>query len=413
MKGAGTRFEFLSAAGFGRGWKRQAALVRFALGSVRRRAGRTTALGVALGLLTFALASVLFLTEALRREFRLAAAALPDLTVQALAAGRPALIREQELAGLGSIPGVMEVRSRVWGYYFVPTLSGNFTVVGLDPREPSAARDLSVVSTVGRMPRPDGSGEVVMGQTLAAFLGLEVGEAVTLPVGGAMKRLELVGLFRSEVALWTCDVILMTEADARAFLQIPAGWATDGAIRLSTPDEATVVARKIVERWPSARVVDRQLMTRTYDLTFDTRGGMLGAMLLPALTAFLVLAWDRLTGVGPGERREIGVLKAVGWRTSDVLIARLWENAVIALYGAGLGVLAAYAYVFYARAPGLGDALLGWSSIYPALRLTPALGPGQLLVLLSLVVLPWVAASLVPAWRTATLDPHGLVRGEQ
>lgn len=135
--------------------------------------------------------------------------------------------------------------------------------------------------------------------------------------------------------------------------------------------------------------------------------------MLPALTAFLVLAWDRLTGVGPGERREIGVLKAVGWRTSDVLIARLWENAVIALYGAGLGVLAAYAYVFYARAPGLGDALLGWSSIYPALRLTPALGPGQLLVLLSLVVLPWVAASLVPAWRTATLDPHGLVRGEQ
>ena len=152
-------------------------------------------------------------------------------------------------------------------------------------------------------------------------------------------------------------------------------------------------------------------MSRTYDLTFDTRGGMMGAMLLSALVAFLILAWDRLTGVGPGERREIGVLKAVGWRTGDVLIARLWENTVIALYGAVPGILAAYGYVFLARAPGLDEVLLGWSSIYPALRLTPAVDPGQFLVLLCLVVIPFVAASLVPAWRTATHDPHSLLRG--
>jgi hypothetical protein len=41
-------------------------------------------------------------------------------------------------------------------------------------------------------------------------------------------------------------------------------------VRLSTPDEATVAARKIAELMPNARIVDRQLMSRTYDLTFDT-----------------------------------------------------------------------------------------------------------------------------------------------
>jgi hypothetical protein len=39
------------------------------------------------------------------------------------------------------------------------------------------------------------------------------------------------------------------------------------------------------------------------------------------LLAFLVLAWDRLSGVGETERREIAVLKAVGWSTRDVLSA--------------------------------------------------------------------------------------------
>jgi ABC-type lipoprotein release transport system permease subunit len=345
----------------------------------------------------------------LRREFRLAATALPDLTVQSLVAGRPALIAEDEVGAIASIAGVVAVQPRVWGYYFVPTLSGNFTVVGVDTDAESVRRDLALVMLEGNLPAAPG--EVVLGESLATFLGLEIGYAVTVPVGRAMKRLELVGTFRSQVALWTSDVILMSMADAREFLQVPPGQATDLAVRLSTPDEGTVAARKIADLLPSARIVDRQIMSRTYDLTFDTRGGIMGAMLLPALVAFLILAWDRLTGVGPGERREIGVLKAIGWCTSDVLIARLWENTVIAFYGAVAGILAAYGYVFFTRAPGLAEVLLGWSTIYPALRLAPAVDSGQVLVLVCLVVIPFVAASLVPAWRTATHDPHGLLRG--
>lgn len=391
--------------------KRQLALICFALGSARRRAGRSFALGVALALVTFALSAVLFLTEALRREFRLAVATLPDLTVQQLAAGRPALIAEQEQAAIAAIPGVIAARPRVWGYYFVSSLSGNFTVVGVDTDDDAVRRDLALVSMNGRLPSSNVSGEVVMGAAAAAFFGLEPGDAITLPVGRAEKRLQLVGVFRSEVGLWTADVLLMNEADAREFLHVPPGYCTDLAVHLSTPDEATVVARKIADRLPGARIVDRQLMARTYDLTFDTRGGLLGAMLLPALVAFLVLVWDRLTGVGTGERREIGVLKAVGWQTGDVLLARLWENAAIAFQGAAVGIVGAYLYVFGARAPGLAEVLMGWSTLYPALRLTPAVEGGQMLVLLCLAVIPFVVASLVPAWRVATQDPHGLLRG--
>jgi ABC-type lipoprotein release transport system permease subunit len=391
--------------------KRHLALLRFALGSARRRAGRTLSLQVAVALVTFAFSSVLLLTGALRREFQQAAAALPDLTIQNLAAGRPALMAERDLAPIAALPGVQAVQPRVWGYFFVPTLSGNFTVVGVDTDAATVQRDLAMVLLTGRLPQPGASGEVVVGEALARFLGWQLGYGVSFPVGDTMKRLEPVGLFRSQVALWSADVLLMSVADAREFLQVPPGYATDVAVRLTTPDEAGVVAGKIADLMPGARIVDRQLMSRTYDLTFDTRGGLVGALLLPALVAFLVLAWDRLTGVGPGERREIGVLKAMGWRTSDVLIARLWENTVIAVYGAVPAILAAYVYVFPLRAPGLAGVLRGWSSIYPALRLTPAVDAGQLVVLVCLVVIPFVAASLVPAWRTATHDPHGLLRG--
>jgi ABC-type lipoprotein release transport system permease subunit len=124
-----------------------------------------------------------------------------------------------------------------------------------------------------------------------------------------------------------------------------------------------------------------------------------------------VLAWDRLTGIGPGERREIGALKAMGWQTSEVLSARLWENAAIGLHAALAGIVAAYVFVFHAQAPGLAQVLFGWSSLYPAFQPAPAVTGSQVLLLTSLVVLPFVAAGLVPAWRAATRDPLALLRG--
>lgn len=391
--------------------KRQLALLRFAVGSARRRAGRTWALGIALALVMFAFAAVLFLTEALRREFHRGAQGLPDLTVQRLVAGRPALIEETWVPAIAGIAGVTNVEPRIWGYYFVPAVAGNFTVVGVEAQTASGFDDAPWVVGEGRYLQPGASGEVVMGEALAKFLGLGVGDAIELPAGKVSQRLQIVGLFRSSVALWTADVILMSRADARQFLQVPPGAATDIAVRLSTPDEAVVVARKIADLLPGARILDRQLMNRGYDLTFDARGGILGAMLLPALVASLVLAWDRLTGVGPGEYREIGALKAMGWQTGDILMARLWENAAISAQAALAGILGAYGFVFYAQAPGLAKVLFGWSSLYPALRLVPAVTGSQVLVLAAFAVLPFVALSLVPAWRAATQDPLALLRG--
>ena len=192
---------------------------------------------------------------------------------------------------------------------------------------------------------------------------------------------------------------------------VAPGQATDLALELTTMDEAPVVTERVAERIEGARVLDRRLLRRTYELTFDTRGGMLGVLLVPALAAFLLLAWERLTGLGADERREIGVLESLGWATADVLAARLWESGVITLGGAVSGVLLAYGYVSWLGAPGLWDALLGWSALHPPMQLAPALDPLQALAILAAVVVPFVSVSVVPAWRAAMVDPDQAMRG--
>ncbi|HJK97860.1 MAG TPA: FtsX-like permease family protein, partial [Polyangiaceae bacterium LLY-WYZ-14_1] len=171
------------------------------------------------------------------------------------------------------------------------------------------------------------------------------------------------------------------------------------------------IAERVGGMFPGARVVDRSLLGRVYALTFGTRGGLVAAMLLPALAAFLLLAWDRLTGLDARERREIGVLKAVGWGTGDVLASRLWENGVIAAGGVGVGLVLAYAYVHLLRAPGLAGAILGWSDLYPPFTLVPSLDLGVLATVVGVLVVPFVAVGLVPAWRAAMRDPHESLRG--
>ncbi len=384
--------------------KRQIAILDFAIGSMRRRAGKSLALTLGLAFVVALFASALLLTDALEREYAIGAERMPDLPVQRLVAGRPALIEESAARALEDIPAVRRVVPRVWGYYFFRALEANVTVVGAAPDE-----RLDVALERGRMPRR--AGEVAVGAALADLLGLRVGDELGVPMGGEVIFSDVVGTFGDASALRTADLIVATPEHARALLGVPEGMATDLAIDLSTRDEAGVVSEHVAERIDGARVLDARLLRRTYELTFDARGGLLAALLVPALAAFLLLAWERLTGLGDAERREIGVLKAVGWGTSDVLAARMWESLAIAITGAGTGLVLAYVYVFYAGAPGLVDALLGWSAIHPPFELAPALDATQAFSLLAAVVVPFVAVSVVPAWRAAMIDPDRAMRG--
>ena len=45
------------------------------------------------------------------------------------------------------------------------------------------------------------------------------------------------------------------------------------------------------------------------------------------------------------------------------------------------------------------------------MELTPQFDLSQALTLLSIVVVPFVTASIVPAWRAAILDPDEAMRG--
>ncbi|MDB4936475.1 MAG: transporter, permease protein [Labilithrix sp.] len=384
-------------------------ILAFALRALARRKARAFALGGGLAFAVALVAAVVFLTESLRAEAERAHAAHPDIVVQRLVGGRPTTISAADAAKLTDIPSVRSVTPRVWGYVFLPSLQGNVTIVGTSKGAPPLSMGNGVLAE-GRDLAP-GAHEMIAGAELARFLGMRPGDELGLPTSNPDARaLKLVGTFRSSLDLYTADVLVCDEEDARALLVLPPGDATDLAITLSNAAEARVVARTITERLPGARVIERDLLARVYHLAYGRRAGFVLGASIPAILALLVLAWDRASGLGPDERKEIAVLKAVGWSTSDVLWAKLFESLLVGASATALGLLLGYAWIFWLGAPGLRPALVGWSVLYPRAALTPAVDVAQLLGISLAVMGPFALLSVVPAWRAATADPLDTMR---
>jgi ABC-type lipoprotein release transport system permease subunit len=385
-------------------------MLLYALGALFRRRSKAIALTGGLSLVVAFVAAVLFLTDALKGEAERARDAVPDVVVQRLVGGRPSTIPIAETRDLAGLLSVERIEPRVWGYLFVPTIQGNVTVVGVrEGRAPLSEAPGGALSA-GKDVKP-GAHEMIAGTTLAKALGLRVGDGLQLPSATPSPLLTLVGTFDSRVELYAADVILCDEADARAVLGMPDDSATDIAIHLKNPTEARVVARTVQARLAGVRVVEKESLGRVYSLAYGRRSGLVLAAAIPAILALLILAWDRVSGLGPEEKREIAIMKATGWSTRDVLQVKLLEASLVGSFGTAIGLAMAYVWVFVLGAAGLRAALAGWSVLYPEAPLTPMVDVVQLLGVALSVVAPFVSLSIVPAWRAAGTDPMEAMRG--
>ena len=90
-----------------------------------------------------------------------------------------------------------------------------------------------------------------------------------------------------------------------------------------------------------------------------------------AVLAFCILAWDKATGISADEKQEIGILKAIGWDTSEVLALKFWEGLIISLTSFLLGTIGGYIHVFTLGAFLLAPVIKGWSVVFPDFHLTP------------------------------------------
>lgn len=367
-------------------------ILDFALSSLLRRKAKNISLFLVYTLIIFVIASLIFFVQALKREAALLLAEAPDMVVQRMIAGRHDLIPTNYGEKISAIRGVSEVTPRLWGYYYDPVFQANYTLLAPDTAPPPP-------------------GTITIGSGVARNLRIKTDDLVTFrSYSGTPLLLTVSGIMPLHSELVSADLVLMAAEDFQAMFRMPKDVATDLAVTVANPRELVTVANKIVELFPDTRPILKSELLRTYDSLFDWRGGMMVVMLAVALLSFVIFAWDKASGLSAEERKEIGILKSIGWETGDVLLLKFWEGAVISLTAFLAGVLLAYGHVFFSSAALFSHALKGWAILYPQFTLVPTIDGYQLSVLFVLSVLPYTAATIIPAWLAATIAPDAAMR---
>ena len=193
----------------------------------------------------------------------------------------------------------------------------------------------------------DGSSDVaVLDANYAAANKLSVGATITL--AGATFR--VIGLVHQTQASGATDIYVPL-GRAQALAQSSAGRGLTGQLNViyvaaATSGETAAVQSEISRLLPAATV------TSTSDLASEVSGSLASAADLTndlgkwvaaaALLAAFAVASLLTTAAVNRRVREIGTLKALGWRTRRILTQIISESAVTGIIGAVIGIAIGY-----------------------------------------------------------------------
>jgi ABC-type lipoprotein release transport system permease subunit len=259
-------------------------------------------------------------------------------------------------------------------------------------------------------------GEVVIGKGLAEEFRLQPGVRFSLSVNPS-KLFRVAGIFDSSATIWSANLILMSFEDASEFFKMESK-ATDILI-YTRPGYAPFLAKEIQEKMeasnpdqmePPLRVQDKPLVRRYFQRGFNYKAGVFTALYTVAF-ALAIPALLIVSGFGQTERRkEIGVIKATGWQTQEVMEMVALENLVISLTSAPLAILLAMAWLKWFNGAFIAQffiAEIGLMAPFPVpSRFLPL--PCFLAFLFAIVLT--MVGSLYSTWKTAAIPPVEAMR---
>jgi hypothetical protein len=366
-----------------------------------RRPFSSLLIAVCLAGLTLALGLVLLVAATLEHTSTALVRQAPDLVVRRFdTGGWQPLPASEALAAVAGLPGIVRAHPRIWG--LVQSNDRSLTALALDPA--AAPEALTAVGLPAPAPGHAVAGGWWRPRETGSTLELSAVRTMTLTVDAVLPP---------EVDLAAFDTVILHPTDARALLGIPDGGASDLALYVFHPGEAEALRPELRAAlpWP-VTIRTRTETLEWYRSGFGRRSSLVVLVWLPAVTA-LALVILAVAARQTRSRRAAGLLKALGWTTGDILRLHLFQALIVALPSVMLGLGAAYSLVGGPFTPTLTRVLLGWRGPAPAGTLTPGAHPWIMAGVAAFVLLPFLAAVLGPALRTAAALPDTLLNEER
>lgn len=356
------------------------------------------------------------ISQAIQSDAEISLECGADLYVSGEQFDRPHAIPWRAADRIREIDGVEQVIPRIVGNKSLGSNREQAVVVGM----PAESFPDTVNCVNGRLFTAGSKAELVIGSDLARRLKLKPGDKIPpfyhSRQGESVSH--VVGVFHSDVAMWQAHVIF-TSLETAAEIFDQQGLATDLLVDCKEGYDASVY-RQINQNISlqaagsplgvHIRCVTRQQLAAVLPTGLLRREGVFNIhFMLACVTGTLVILVT--SGFGLSERRrEIGILKALGWQTDEVLLRSLVESLLLSLLGAALAIVVTYLWLRGLNGFWVASVFLPGVDAYPSFRVPFRLTfmPALLACIFSVVMV--LSGTLYATWSAATAAPKEAMR---
>ncbi|MCA9868970.1 MAG: ABC transporter permease, partial [Anaerolineae bacterium] len=304
---------------------------------------------------------------------------VPDMSLSA--------IDERVGRAIGGMPEVESVSGMVLGFSSQPGMPF-FIISGLDPNSP-AMRHFTVAE--GRhIQRPN---EMLLGRAAANALKKGVGDTMQV-LNGSYR---IVGVFETGVGYEESGGVFAL-SEAQAILNRPRQ-VSYLLVDVRNPQDVEYVRQAVEQRFEDVKAsVSTEFAQNTDDI--QTLQSMTGAIILMALIVGGIVILNTMIMTIYERTREIGTLRALGWRKRRILSTVVREAVLLSALAGVAGIL-------------MGIGMIELAALAPAAAYLQGTFTSQALAETMVIAIGLgVLGGLYPAWRASRLSPVEALRYE-
>jgi len=390
----------------------------FAFRNIRERKVRSilTILGIAIGIA--ALVALFSIAQGLNEEITSQLSGSMDIIVvsPAMAGVTSDNFTKKDLIDIRNISGVKSVSEQVIWYTNVD-YAGNSKMMminGIDPVEYKKIFPISLSS--GRMLRETDRNACIIGPNVPNVLGKTVRLNSTLKINGV--NYTVVGIIEEQkegdVNIFSpisSSSILISNKEAKTLFgeNIPS----QIFVKIEDPQKASIISKEIkttIDRNHKtenfAMVTSISDVQQLYNVIIGTLELFLGAIMSISLIVAAIGITNTMFMSIMERTHEVGVMKAVGAKNSDILKLFLAETSLISAIG---GVVGSILGIAAAKIVSIVLPLIGGEAIG---RVPMVIDPLVVLTGIIVAIIVGILAGLYPARRASKMSPAEAVRYE-
>ena len=330
--------------------------------------------------IVFILSTVLFVSSSIQSDLTNLTRSKPEVTVEALRAGKRDLMHDGYIYDVSKIAGVASVEGAVEGEYYFAQKRVWFHIVGDENLDEN---------------------EMIVGEGVKK----EMAELYYEDVFNFLTEEKMIPIKINKTAPHETGIV----SNAREVLSLKEGEYTRLYVEVPNVNEISEVALKIQNVYPNTEVTSIEDGVAKIRHLYYYKGGIFMVLYVVAMVSFFILLKNQISLAYGEKKKEIAILRSIGFSVRNIIALKFIQNIVVSFSAYLLGVAGAYIYVFLFGAPFLRDIFLG-SEVANFTDFTPIIDFNMLFLIFVFSVIPFLAFVIIPSWRIAVSDMSEAVK---